>query len=948
MSKHLQRFAHAYIAGKPASYLLALGFICRGVLDKGRLSEKIRDEIVRLGPGILKINVERRTLRYQNFLQKRLELADDAKAFERTVKALRLKDFRGFGSLSEEDKGLLVNFNSQKNIFYAPNGGGKTSLCEALEYIFTGGLKEAERRRTKLSDYIKRGVNKPVARAMLSDDSIFQGVASIDTCFLDRNRLQEFSLLGSKDTNFLERDVLAALFGLEEIEELIGRFVQPRNFSLATCKILKASTELDRQWTSLSLIEENKAKALKEIESHKTSITSTLGLGHYDRDDIASRLAFKKKFLEFKRDKFSNLKQRDLPQFVSVRAITIWVRRYERFIESYHDSVSELMDYVQEVQFEELFQAIENLSDGATAERCPACLTPLTEVATNPFERARKELNKLEYVADAKKRVAISKRSVERIAKDLAIALKTFRDNDSKGIPIPSGLISLINEVEQLIANDTLTLNDKLTAWQGYFAQYLELVDVFSDYANSCANANKELAGSSSEYKQRQSQIEKLDAEMVDVTFHSRSIKRQRLVIQELVPSLLETKKKIVGLGGSKKEEESFNNLVTDIEKQYQFLLADLKEYKLKVEDSQIAGIEEKATEFYQKINEGDEEHEKVGTINFVRLEGGYRVSLQLLNGGQQDAFSCLSEGHLRTLGLSLLLAVASVRKYPFIVFDDVVNAIDAEHRANIIALLFGDPYLSNVQQIITTHDRLFWERYCNAARRKFGEDNLYARVLTCTNKGIVISDYEGGFKRKISHSLKMYDIRQALVYCRIWFETMVARYCTENEVEITAVFNKRQLKPNNYLEISLESTYGIIEPALAWDSTHYHAVKRDLINWKGQNQAHHAFEEGSLNFVHAKTSAEVSNIFEAISKLEYQLFPDEFHGELEKERNQLEGRAKREQDRLANADFIEKAPAHIVASSRELLAELERKIKAVVEDLAYVGKCVAEKDKPA
>ena len=70
------------------------------------------------------------------------------------------------------------------------------------------------------------------------------------------------------------------------------------------------------------------------------------------------------------------------------------------------------------------------------------------------------------------------------------------------------------------------------------------------------------------------------------------------------------------------------------------------------------------------------------------------------------------SEGHLRSLGLSILLANAKINNLPFVIFDDVVNAIDSDHRANIIEMMVKDPYFENTQQIISTHDRLYWERF--------------------------------------------------------------------------------------------------------------------------------------------------------------------------------------------------------------------------------------------
>lgn len=234
MAQHLEIFASQYMSGKPRGYLIALAIACKNVFEKGRLSDKIKETVGLKGAGILRINTESRARRYKDFLNRRTDEIVGHAVFMEKIKALRVKDFRGFGSLGADDKGSLIEFNPGKNIFYAPNGGGKTSLCEALEYVFTGGIKEAQRRRTKMNDYIGRGSHKAVARVKTVDDKEFKGSAAISSCFIDKNRLQEFSLLGSKDTNSNERDVLASLFGLEEIEDLLSRFVLPKSFSYKT------------------------------------------------------------------------------------------------------------------------------------------------------------------------------------------------------------------------------------------------------------------------------------------------------------------------------------------------------------------------------------------------------------------------------------------------------------------------------------------------------------------------------------------------------------------------------------------------------------------------------------------------------------------------------------------------------------------------------------------
>ncbi len=67
-----------------------------------------------------------------------------------------------------------------------------------------------------------------------------------------------------------------------------------------------------------------------------------------------------------------------------------------------------------------------------------------------------------------------------------------------------------------------------------------------------------------------------------------------------------------------------------------------------------------------------------------------------------------LSEGHLRCLGLSILLAKNVQEGLPFVIFDDVVNAIDDEHRRGIVETIMEDACINAKQLIITTHGEEF------------------------------------------------------------------------------------------------------------------------------------------------------------------------------------------------------------------------------------------------
>jgi DNA sulfur modification protein DndD len=212
MSQYLLSFAREHIDDKPDAYLALLWCIYKVNGSRGRFSDHIKSHLSAASERLLATDYQKLARRIKTILDAKPELDWVAPSGLTPLASLQVKNFRGFGDLGHDDKGTLLRFSKSKNIFYAPNGGGKSSLCEALEYGTTGHIKEADRRKTKIRIYIARGASK--ATLILTGTNKASVVKSItwSSCFIDRNRLQEFSLLGSKDTGSAEGDVLATLF----------------------------------------------------------------------------------------------------------------------------------------------------------------------------------------------------------------------------------------------------------------------------------------------------------------------------------------------------------------------------------------------------------------------------------------------------------------------------------------------------------------------------------------------------------------------------------------------------------------------------------------------------------------------------------------------------------------------------------------------------------------
>jgi DNA sulfur modification protein DndD len=285
-------------------------------------------------------------------------------------------------------------------------------------------------------------------------------------------------------------------------------------------------------------------------------------------------------------------------------------------------------------------------------------------------------------------------------------------------------------------------------------------------------------------------------------------------------------------------------------------------------------------------INKFDSEVETIEKIVFHKEDSeNYRIRVKFKNEIEEiDAFKRLSEGHVRALGLSMMLAVAEKEDKPFLIFDDVVNAIDSDHRANIIEMIFTEPVLRNKQLIITTHDRLFWERFCNYDNSK---SNYLSYIFDCQEHiGVFHTIYDGSFSIKIKNALEVCDIRQALIYCRIWFETMVTDYCLKNKVKVLAGFTESKKERNNLIRIDLEHMYrevkSLISGSFDFTETYNAIYGKNSSNWQGMNQENHSLDDNNLNFSHSKTSREITDIYENIKKLELILFPEKVKRKIE------------------------------------------------------------------
>ncbi len=159
------------------------------------------------------------------------------------LKSLSVGPFRGFAK--QEDFDLA----SQLVLIYGPNGTGKSSFCEALEYGLLGNVAEAESKRFRdQKDYLKNAHSKSFIPPILigedkqgNDITVSSNEALYRFCFVEKNRVDNFSRIAAQAPS-KQSELISTLFGLDAFTEFVrnftdtmdGRYIlQTVNFSVS-------------------------------------------------------------------------------------------------------------------------------------------------------------------------------------------------------------------------------------------------------------------------------------------------------------------------------------------------------------------------------------------------------------------------------------------------------------------------------------------------------------------------------------------------------------------------------------------------------------------------------------------------------------------------------------------------------------------------------------------
>ncbi|MCX7207911.1 MAG: AAA family ATPase [Proteobacteria bacterium] len=629
------------------------------------------------------------------------------------LRSLAIGPFRGF--VREE----IFDLQRRVVLFYGPNGAGKSSICEAIERAMLGSVEEAGLKRLDEAAYLRNihAAHFVEPRLMATGVDRLEVPVGVNAdvyrfCFIEKNRIDAFSRIAQRSPG-QRTELISTLFGMEKFNDFCNRFnehidpaliVDPRK--QRELRLKQEVLAVDQVTTSTETERLAQHDAENELYSMEFRAEMTFaGLQEFiGSAELPGRLAELNGLLDavpgliIGVDRFSLAAAFELVNAVSMALIS---------------TTRELERRASDVSFRALYGAVAAL-EVESIDQCPACETPLDQVRSNPFHKARAGLDVLRELAELQEHQ-------DRLRDDLASASTELH-------AILVKLLSFVrsnSEAETILGRQLQELTVRLEgknrwmgaclpeASQGVEAAFIEQLYVMADsisVADQITRAQlerrSELAAERDDLLVRQRHIERRNESRRRISYDA-TIARARIAAFDADNAVL--------IADAERERL---DILRDapIRAAYDAFIPYLRRFRNELPGMLIEGLGDLARDLYNEFNRGDRDEDKLAQL-YLPLTGEQRIQLafRLAPNRRFDALQVLSEGHIRCLGLAILLAKATRINSPLLVFDDAVNAIDHDHRHGIRETIFAGNRFQSTQILVTCHSPEFIKDIRNA-----------------------------------------------------------------------------------------------------------------------------------------------------------------------------------------------------------------------------------------
>lgn len=619
-----------------------------------------------------------------------------------------LGPFRGFRTPETFD------VSKQFILFYGPNGSGKTSLCEGFEYALLGEVEEAGSKRiaprTYLTNLHARRFAEPTLTATDHQGHQINVAADLNTyrfCFIEKNRIDAFSRMAARPAA-QRAELIATLFGMEQFNDFVGHFNENIDGQLVLIGAKHAALSAKRgALTTDQHAVSGEAESLQALAAEEAALANSYSAGMtYD----ALKRLIGSLTEPGRLHQLEALLERVPLQIVGVtrQGLIDLLEKVTTEQKGVEETTAALRARSEQVSFKRLYDAVLQLRQ-SSGDRCPACDTPLTgamRVMTNPYDKASEGLNELRElgVLQEKQRagqsaVDLSARELRKMLADIAGYLAAHQEQETSigrhlsGIPADPAGVWWAHLLPQ---------SPSAAGELGTFDQLLAVADRIE--AQDTATRKTQL------------EREPFINERRRLNEFQLKVQAQDLRRKQLIDGVAAAKLRIAAFDTANAEliaEAAQEKLEIDrdspLKTAYDRLLEELKAYRDQLPGQLMAGLNETALTLYNAFNRNDLDADKLVGLHLpVTADAKIEIAFKGMPDRRVDALHVLSEGHIRCLGLAILLAKAKSMLSPTIVFDDAINAIDHDHRGGIREAIFENDTFAETQFIVTCHSNEF------------------------------------------------------------------------------------------------------------------------------------------------------------------------------------------------------------------------------------------------
>ncbi len=610
---------------------------------------------------------------------------------------LEVGPFRGF--MRQE----VFDLTHDITLIYGANGTGKSSFFEALEVAMLGTISEAQLKRVDQRLYCNNArIGRHDAPVLIAGEAeATQPVRTDESeyrfCFIEKNRLDDFARIAAR-TPSDQRQLIATLFGVDQFSEFVRGFNPSLDQDLMLSGPMAAQlVERKKQVASSEQAVAEYPQKISDIELQENALAQRMSPGATYQACVEWLEGTP---LQQGRQPYVQAQLDAVPP--PVHGIT--QSRLESLIDeeyrlqgSWQEASGELAKRATEISFAKLYEAVQAFA--VDARTCPACGTSLDAVTEDPFARANAGLEALAQLAELQRREQSLRAELTESVRQLWEEMRRTVTAAMTACPeaLQAASLPVLPQTSVGTWLDSWIAEDR-QAWRALLsiASAIEQVDIQS---SAILNQRTALTQERDSLIQFRYEIERLRTQR-------RAADVELAAAQATISQFNENNRELLA---AIEAEEPIVQLNQRIKLAYDGFLPELQQYMAALPGILLQGLGEQARNLYNAFNRSDASGDLLYALHLPVAESGkIEVEFRGQPGTRYDALIIFSEGHIKCLGLAILLAKNIVQGCPVVIFDDVVNAIDDEHRDGIWRTFFEDGLLDDKQIILTSHAEEF------------------------------------------------------------------------------------------------------------------------------------------------------------------------------------------------------------------------------------------------